>query len=188
MHYSFTSNATVKCYWVTHESSATLITFQELLMSVFSPACKLRPFVSRKRPSFKGIGSAGGTHLQRLNTAFMWDCICPLGGVRVPTSWCGFTTPATSLTSKIWGLILVKERNKLKFCLTLIMILFSGWRGKQSSQHLTWTGCTHPSSLHVWRVTLLTPSSLFKQPGDLHTNPQQQSLHHLNKMHTPQPV
>lgn len=56
--------------------------------------------LTRKQPSFKGIGSAGGTQLQRLSTSSMWDYNCPLGGVRVSVSWCGSTTPATSPTSK----------------------------------------------------------------------------------------
>lgn len=38
-----------------------------------------------------------------------------------------------------------------------------GWLGKRSLLRSTWRGCTHPSSLHVWRATRLSLSSLFKQ-------------------------
>lgn len=62
-----------------------------------------------------------------------------------------------------------------------LIIIFLGWPGKRSSQHSTLTGCTHPSTLHVWRVTLLSLSSLCKQSEDLHMIPQKK-VHHSYKM------
>lgn len=82
-------------------------------------------------------------------------------------------------------------KEKIVLCVfsELTLIMFSGWLGKRSSRRLTWTGCITPSSLHVWRVTLLSPSSLFKQPGATCTWPRSKSpFTSLTKCTLPQPV
>lgn len=63
-----------------------------------------------------------------------------------------------------------------------LIIIFVGRLGKRLCQHLTLTGCTHPSTLHVWRVTLLSLSSLCKQSEDLHVIPQKKVHHSFYKI------
>lgn len=97
-------------------------------------------------PRFKVIRSVGGTHSQRLSAPSTLDFTCPAGGATVSTNSCGSTTPATLLT---------------------------GWLERRLSQPSTWTACTHPFTLHVWRVILPPLSNLC----ELFWKPSQGSLH-----------
>lgn len=169
---TFLSFAQVKRHWVTDKFSLVL---------------------TRNRPSFKAIGSAGGTHNRRLSTPSTWGCVYPVGGARGSINSCGCITPVRSLTSKSHSY----PNNKFLFLryliiitiVVILMMMFLGWLGKPLSQNLTWTGCTRPSTLHEWRVTLLSLSSLCKRSRDLRMIPQRKELlHNFHNMHTPQPV
>lgn len=80
-----------------------------------------------------------------------------------------------------WNREIISQYTHISF------LLFLDRPGRQLSQHLTWTGCTRPSTLHVWRVILLSPSSLSKQLWDLHSIPQK-TVYYFHRMNTPQPV
>ncbi|XP_036405051.1 F-box only protein 9 isoform X4 [Megalops cyprinoides] len=69
---------------------------------------RLRSRNSRRLQSIRKTSSTGGIQGQIQNTASMWDCSCLRGDASASTSWCGSTTPATSLTDQLerrWSLL-----------------------------------------------------------------------------------